>query len=101
MVNLSLMEQFGIKSIQLFDKIRPDNNKNGNNEKIRRVGKLSIIIRKSFVKIKSGSAIHQSEGNFLHLTNVTKITVCFFSRKIGKKSFTESLNSFALKQKII
>ena len=56
MVNLSLMEQFGIKSIQLFDKIRPDNNKNGNNEKIRGVGKLSIIIRKSFVKIKSGSA---------------------------------------------
>ena len=33
MVNLSLMEQFGIKSIQLFDKIRPDNNKNGNKEK--------------------------------------------------------------------
>ena len=30
---MSLLGLFGIKSLQLFDKIRPDNNKNGNKEK--------------------------------------------------------------------
>ena len=73
------MGLFGIKSLQLFDKIWPDNNKNGNSEKTGSVGSPSKIIRKSFVKIRSGT-----EGNLFFL-----------------KKNKESLNSFALKQKII